>query len=79
MDENNINFVSPRFDCELPHHINMPKVMDQIESSFILQALRKTDGVKSHAAKMLGIKRTTLIEKMKKLNLDLDFKYTLGN
>jgi transcriptional regulator with GAF, ATPase, and Fis domain len=39
------------------------------EKKLILEALGKSRGVKAKAAKLLNIKRTTLVEKMKKQNL----------
>ncbi|MGD9593053.1 MAG: helix-turn-helix domain-containing protein, partial [Candidatus Berkiella sp.] len=33
------------------------------------EALDKTNGIVSHAAQKLGMRRTTLIEKMKKFNI----------
>jgi len=39
------------------------------EKRLILDALEKSSGVKTKAAKLLNIKRTTLLEKMKKQNL----------
>ncbi len=49
--------------------IDLKELIDNIETTMILQALEKTGGVKEKAAKLLGIKRTTLIEKMKRKNL----------
>ena len=49
--------------------IDLKALIDNIETTMILQALEKTGGVKEKAAKLLGIKRTTLIEKMKRKNL----------
>lgn len=43
--------------------------MVEIEISFIKQALEKANGVVSQAALLLGIRRTTLIEKIKKYQL----------
>ena len=40
------------------------------EKRLILEALEKSDGVKAKAAKLLNIKRTTLVEKIKKQNVD---------
>ena len=40
------------------------------ESNLILQALKKTGGNKKEAALLLNLKRTTLIEKLKKRRLD---------
>ncbi|SMF18802.1 sigma-54 interaction domain-containing protein [Desulfovibrio gilichinskyi] len=44
--------------------------LDQIEDRILLEALQKADGVKNKAAELLGVKRTTLIEKIKKRNLE---------
>ena len=49
--------------------LNLARTVEQMEKSLILQALEKTGGVKSRAAKLLGLNRTTLIEKMKKMNI----------
>ena len=49
--------------------INLDSLVDTFERQLIEQALEKTRGVKSRAAEMLGIKRTTLVEKMKKKNI----------
>jgi len=35
----------------------------------VIKALRQTKWVKSQAARLLSIKRTTLIEKMKRMNI----------
>jgi len=43
--------------------------LERFEKSLIKMALEKADGVKSKAAELLNIKRTTLVEKMKRLNL----------
>lgn len=53
--------------------IELKKFLENIERSFIQQALEKTNGVKNKAAKLLGLNRTTLIEKMKKLGMDLSY------
>ncbi len=46
--------------------IDLTKTVDELEREFIEKALNKVGGVKSKAAALLGINRTTLIEKMKK-------------
>ncbi len=46
--------------------INLKHLLEQLEIDLILQALQITNGVKNRAAKLLGLNRTTLIEKMKK-------------
>jgi transcriptional regulator with PAS, ATPase and Fis domain len=43
--------------------------LESIEDRLILEALEEVGGVKNQAAELLGIKRTTLIEKMKKRKL----------
>lgn len=44
--------------------------MSNIEVKIIQDALDNTDGVISHAAKTLGLRRTTLAEKMRKYHID---------
>lgn len=48
---------------------NFSKMVENFERNMIFQALQSTDRVKSKAAKLLKIKRTTLIEKMKRLGI----------
>jgi DNA-binding NtrC family response regulator len=50
--------------------INLENTLYIIERALILRALKKAKGVKSKAAKLLGIKRTTLIEKLKRIEID---------
>jgi DNA-binding NtrC family response regulator len=45
-------------------------LVSEFEKALILQALNETKGVKSKAAQILSMNRTTLIEKMKRLGLD---------
>ena len=40
-----------------------------IERSLVLQALERADGTVAHAARYLNLRRTTLVEKLRKLNL----------
>ena len=42
--------------------------LEAVEFRLIDEALQRADGVKNQAAELLGIKRTTLIEKLKKKN-----------
>ena len=49
--------------------INLPDTIDTIERSMIHQALERSGGVKSRAALLLGLNRTTLVEKIKRLGL----------
>ena len=49
--------------------IDLNGVLDDLERSLILQALDRAGGVKKNAAALLGLNRTTLIEKIKKKGL----------
>ncbi len=53
----------PRDGMDLKEHLN------QLEYSLIKQALDEADGVVAHAAKRLSMRRTTLVEKMRKFGL----------
>ena len=61
---------------ELPKAEGLPEggiclnsMVDEFENRLILQALTRTGGNKKEAATLLNLKRTTLIEKLKKKNL----------
>lgn len=47
-------------------NMNLKTFLDQIEGNLLHEALTQAKGVKNRAAEILGIKRTTLIEKLKK-------------
>jgi sigma-54 specific flagellar transcriptional regulator A len=49
--------------------IDLPAWLREMERSLIVQALERTRGVRSRACQLLGIHRTTLVEKMRKLGL----------
>ncbi len=49
--------------------VDLNQLVDQFETDLILKALEKSDGVKNRAAQLLNIKRTTLVEKIKKKKL----------
>ncbi len=49
--------------------ISFESVVSNVERELILQSLQRTNGNKSLAAELLRMKRTTLIEKLKRLNL----------
>jgi sigma-54 dependent transcriptional regulator, flagellar regulatory protein len=53
----------PREGLDLKEHIN------NLEYSLIKQALDEADGVVAHAASRLKLRRTTLVEKMRKYGL----------
>jgi DNA-binding NtrC family response regulator len=50
--------------------IDFHTMTSEFENRLILKALYSTDWNKKEAARMLNMKRTTLLEKIKKRNLD---------
>jgi transcriptional regulator with GAF, ATPase, and Fis domain len=52
--------------AEEPFQINLKEKMEAAEREIIEKAMKISGGVKEKAAKMLGLNRTTLIEKLKK-------------
>lgn len=50
--------------------IDLSSVVSQIERELLLQTLEKTGGNKMQAAKLLNMKRTTLVEKIKRLHIE---------
>src|SRR3569833_277478 len=43
--------------------------LTEIERKLVVQALERSQGVVAHAARLLGLRRTTLVEKLRKLDL----------
>jgi two-component system response regulator PilR (NtrC family) len=57
---------------ELPESgVDLKQILSEIEDSLITQAMNRTRGNKNQASKLLALNRTTLIEKMKKKNLEV--------
>ena len=54
--------------------VDLNLVLDEIENNMIIQALEMSKGIKSKAASLLGLNRTTLIEKMKKKSIEFHTK-----
>lgn len=54
---------------EFPHLLD--QLCQEIEIALVKIALDRSDGNCTKAAKLLGIKRTTLVEKRRRLNLPL--------
>ncbi|MDX1496061.1 MAG: sigma-54-dependent Fis family transcriptional regulator [Salinisphaeraceae bacterium] len=52
--------------------IDLRDHMADIERRLIVQALDRTEGVVAHAAQLLGLRRTTLVEKLRKYDLQAD-------
>jgi sigma-54 specific flagellar transcriptional regulator A len=46
--------------------------MANIELNLINEALERTQGVVAHAAQLLGLRRTTLVEKLRKYGIERD-------
>ncbi len=59
-------FVWPTLSVLEDKGMNLKDFLDTVEGRLIDEALDRADGVKNQAAEYLGIKRTTLIEKLKK-------------
>jgi len=51
--------------------IDFSDVVSQVERQLLLQTLDKTGGNKMQAAKLLNMKRTTLVEKIKRLQIEI--------
>jgi sigma-54 specific flagellar transcriptional regulator A len=57
-------------DIELTEEgINFNDRVSQLEKDLLLKALKMSGGVQSRAAKLLNLNRTTLVEKLKRLNI----------
>ncbi len=63
-------FVWPRVDHLREFGMGLKEFLDLAEEKLLLEALEMADGVKNQAAEILGVKRTTLIEKLKKKKLE---------
>jgi len=51
--------------------MDLKQYLQDIEVRCIHEALARVDGVVSHAARLLSLQRTTLVEKMKKLGIQV--------
>lgn len=51
--------------------LNLPATMRDVERWAVTSALREAEGNKTQAAFLLGLNRTTLIEKMRKFSMTL--------
>jgi DNA-binding NtrC family response regulator len=58
----------PAAGPEEPKSLNLREAMDSLERELILKALEKTAGNRTEAAALLGLNRTTLVEKLRKLH-----------
>ena len=63
-----------REGAAIPHALpdsgfDLPTALEEYERQFIVQALQRADGNKSRAAGLLGLNRTTLVEKIKRKDI----------
>ena len=64
------NKLQASFFMGLPEEgINLKSAVEEFERGLIIEALEKTNWVKNKAAGLLELNRTTLVEKLKKMNL----------
>lgn len=63
-------FCWPSLEVLKEQRMNLKDFLDSIEERLLSEALNAAAGVKNQAAELLGIKRTTLIEKLKKRNME---------
>ncbi|GIU53336.1 MULTISPECIES: sigma-54 dependent transcriptional regulator [Shewanella] len=72
-DDEPIEIPETRFPSELPPEgVNLKDLLAELEIDMIRQALEQQDNVVARAAEMLGIRRTTLVEKMRKYGMGKD-------
>ncbi|MGB5992215.1 MAG: sigma-54 dependent transcriptional regulator [Desulfobacterales bacterium] len=62
----------PDNEVIIDNELNLNEAVQDYEKRIILEALEKTNWVKSKAAKLLNINRTTLVAKIKKQNIETD-------
>ena len=61
-------------ELELPQEgIDLNQVVSSVEKNLICQSLNRTGGNKGKAARLLNLKRTTLVEKLRRMNLLEEF------
>ena len=51
--------------------VNLATTLSDIERNLIVQALKLTGGIKAKASALLGINRTTMVEKIKRLKIEI--------
>jgi sigma-54 specific flagellar transcriptional regulator A len=71
-NEDDVEFVSSDSSLLPDDGIELKEYLAELEVSLITQALERFDYVVARAAEILGVRRTTLVEKMKKYNLSKD-------
>ncbi len=67
--QQNSRSVQPAEEDILEEGVTLDQAVKDYEKRLILEALEKSNWVRTKAAKLLHINRTTLVEKIKKQNL----------
>ena len=64
--------VAPPTPTFIDEPIDLKEHMAEVERALIIAALNQADWVNAHAAKLLSLQRTTLVEKMRKYDIQRD-------
>jgi DNA-binding NtrC family response regulator len=73
--ENAVPSAAPAGSVEIGEGgIDLNNMVSTMERNMIRKALEKAGGVRSKAAQLLGLNRTTLLEKMKKMGIEMQKK-----
>jgi len=67
VDAEPVSSVQPVVPVNLP--VDLPTMLRELEDAYIRAALTRTQFNKKEAAKLLGMGRTTLVEKLRRRNL----------
>jgi sigma-54 specific flagellar transcriptional regulator A len=54
---------------EIPEGFDLRNYLEELEQRLIVRALEAAGGTVAHAARLLGLRRTTLVEKLRKYSL----------
>ena len=54
---------------EFPHEFDLRNYLESLEQRLIVRAMHAADGTVAQAARLLGLRRTTLVEKLRKYSL----------
>lgn len=65
----NVGMKYAKQDAIIPEGVSLNTAVSEFEKNLIYQSLEKTNWVKNKAAKLLNVKRTTLVEKIKRYDL----------
>ena len=67
--QENVGIIQPMGHFSSTQGLRLEGAVKDYEKRLIIEALEKSNWVKTRAAKLLNIKRTTLVEKIKKQNI----------